>query len=486
MIQMTLIAIIAAIGMVSGVLMGKITNYFQKNCILYADVIVERRVYHGTSQIDVIVRPGSVWGKEETCYFITFEGILVFINSFIWFWFYIHMESIIRLDVSTTDLSAQSFGNVPQSSPQEFQHYDSRYAIFVLPPIMLNSLLCLTSLVRAAYISDGYKQFCNNICVFEGHECVKFRYSTNELQQANWTMLSAVQTPKKVFPFHDVMNAAITLAWLEPAALACHVLVIMFDFFLTTNAPGPKSMASSSFSNTSSNDDPWTVGVMNLNEDDEDDDDIYDSCDESLTSVRRFDRVDVSSGNVDSSKTLLIKSMTPDTLPTPTRELLKRWAQKTPRNTPQPHKRSPKFRLEVSSFRRMALARDGGSQPITAYVAPDKIEEVKDDTAEKDAALPILDEDDEPMLVGPPWQQQDMPTRPPKTRTESRSRQKTAKKPSTADGVEKKMPPPRMSRIPHGMTHEHKPPLALEQMKEEIPQQTAASSSTAATDQTKS
>ena len=91
-VQMALVVLTGSIGLITGILYGKVRNHF-KNCPFYANVSIEVEV---TSPHVVAVRPGSVWGTEGTCDFITFEGVIVFINSFIWLWFYIHMENIIR------------------------------------------------------------------------------------------------------------------------------------------------------------------------------------------------------------------------------------------------------------------------------------------------------------------------------------------------------------------------------------------------------
>lgn len=90
-IQMTLVVLTGSLGLMSGILYGKVRNHFN-NCPLYANVSIEVK----EGEESVYVRPGSVWGREGTCDFVTFEGVLVFVNAFIWLWFYIHMENIIK------------------------------------------------------------------------------------------------------------------------------------------------------------------------------------------------------------------------------------------------------------------------------------------------------------------------------------------------------------------------------------------------------
>lgn len=92
-LQMSVVAFTGSVGLISGMLLGKIRSHF-KNCFLYGNVSVELQVKEETQT--VVVKPGSEWGPETTCNFITFEGVLVFMNSFIWLWFYIHMENITR------------------------------------------------------------------------------------------------------------------------------------------------------------------------------------------------------------------------------------------------------------------------------------------------------------------------------------------------------------------------------------------------------
>ncbi|KAK7103175.1 hypothetical protein V1264_018135 [Littorina saxatilis] len=248
-IQMTVLIITGGIGLITAILMGKVTKNFQHKCILYGSLRVRQGIAQGRQILSLDA--ASSWGETSACDFVTFEGVLVFMNAFIWTWFYIHMESIIRMDeTDTTAVSPQNGGSaqsrpIPRSLSVVKRDSPSHAAIFVLPPIIINSLLCLTSIVRASYITEGYHEFCDDICTVSGQACLHDSDMCMDLQKQNWTFLSG-QSPSPMY--HDIMTAAITLSWFEPLALAIHVVSVIVEVYLLFKPTSATNSNSNSYS----------------------------------------------------------------------------------------------------------------------------------------------------------------------------------------------------------------------------------------------
>ncbi|XP_076442073.1 uncharacterized protein LOC143281049 [Babylonia areolata] len=211
LIQLFLIIASGASGLISGLLFGKVENHFRKNCLLYANVSFRLSSSSVNEKTDVYVEPGSLWGKAEVCHLVTFEGVLVFIVSFVWLWFYLTMNWSRESEV----------------------HGETRTAMFTIPPILSNIVLCFLSIIRVAYATDGYQHFCFSLCsVRNGIPCHDARDGCLKLQDYHWMFLSSQHVKPTVFAFHDAMEAALVMSWLEPLMLAICVLVILAQLFL--------------------------------------------------------------------------------------------------------------------------------------------------------------------------------------------------------------------------------------------------------------
>ncbi|KAL8589783.1 hypothetical protein ACOMHN_020786 [Nucella lapillus] len=119
---------------------------------------------------------------------------------------------------------------------------DSRSALFVIPPIFTNTVLCFLSIVRVAYATDGYQHFCFSLCKIQnGIPCDSATDGCRQLQNHNWVFLSKLTVQRNAFAFHEAMKAALVFSWLEPLLLATHVLVIVGHVYLEANPPEPAS-----------------------------------------------------------------------------------------------------------------------------------------------------------------------------------------------------------------------------------------------------
>ena len=95
-LQITLVVITGAIGMATGVLLGKVFRFFNNRCVFDSKIQIEFTEMISTRAKVIAIKDGSMWADADTCHFINYEGIFVFISCFIWLWFYIHMENIMK------------------------------------------------------------------------------------------------------------------------------------------------------------------------------------------------------------------------------------------------------------------------------------------------------------------------------------------------------------------------------------------------------
>ena len=88
LVHMAIFAVAGISGVLNGVFYGKTVKYFQKQCLFYANITIKRKGEQG----HVTLMNDPEWGSTVLCDFITFEGVLVFMVSFTWFWFCLHFE----------------------------------------------------------------------------------------------------------------------------------------------------------------------------------------------------------------------------------------------------------------------------------------------------------------------------------------------------------------------------------------------------------
>jgi hypothetical protein len=107
-IQITLVFVTGALGITTGCMLNVVRhNFFHGKCHYFVTNLTVSKTLdtHGKQKADgsqagggqgtIVEVREALWSSDDYCYYIDFEGIVVFLFSSIWLWFYVHMENII-------------------------------------------------------------------------------------------------------------------------------------------------------------------------------------------------------------------------------------------------------------------------------------------------------------------------------------------------------------------------------------------------------
>ncbi|XP_033733702.1 uncharacterized protein LOC117322877 [Pecten maximus] len=185
---------------------GSVTNYFQSQCLLFAQPVLTLNT-NLTSTVTLDIARSS-WGSQNLCNVCIYVPVVTAIHSFIWCWFYIQMKTINdELQVLCTLLISS----------------------------ILQVILFITQVVSSFILSLGFVTFCHRLT----HQ-FKDEYTCSETQTWNWDIF------EKKHKFHTFLTVAVVFSWLVTAILLLQSVLSGYLSYKAVNESYSKSSQHSS------------------------------------------------------------------------------------------------------------------------------------------------------------------------------------------------------------------------------------------------